>query len=138
MGRQDGKMDNKTKKQMTEEERAEAKAIYDQIPDSYEEWEEQRKEERMEYAKQYQKNQGYTLSLLAGAILFFNAFQQMQKIRVVGMDNAGTGTIVIMIISLVIGVGLLLYASHLRKLRYKEYMEMMKKQQSAEEDNKKV
>lgn len=131
-------MDNKTKKQMTEEERAEAKAIYDQIPDSYEEWEEQRKEERMEYAKQYQKNQGYTLSLFAGAILFFNAFQQMQKIRVVGMDSAGTGTIVIMIISLVVGVGLLLYASHLRKLRYKDYMEMMGKQQSVEEENKKV
>lgn len=134
------------KKQMTEVEKIEAEkvetekaeAIYDQIPDTYEEWEDQRKDVRMEFAKQYQKRNSYTLSLLAGLILFFNAFQQMQKIRLVGMEEAGTETIIILVVSLVAAIGLFLYASHLRKLRYKEYREYMERMQGMEsgEDEK--
>lgn len=120
------------KKQMTEAERAEAKEVYDQIPDSYEEWEEQRENVRMEFAKQYQKRNSYTLSLLAGAVLFFNAFQQMQRIRVIGMDDMGTETIIVLVVSLVLAAVLFLYASHLRKLRYKEYKEYMEKMQNGE------
>ena len=122
------------KKQMTEAEKAEAKAIYEQVPDTYEEWEDQRKDVRMEYAKQYQKRNSYTLSLLAGAILFFNAFQQMQKIRIIGMDDVGTETIIVLVVSLIAAIGLFLYASHLRKLRYKEYMEMMQGKEAGEDE----
>lgn len=126
------------KKQMTEAEKAETKAVYDQVPDTYEEWEEQRADVRMEFAKQYQKRNSYTLSLLAGAILFFNAFQQMQKIRVIGMEEVGTETIIVLVVSLVLAAALFLYASHLRKLRYKEYEEYKEMMQGKEagEDNK--
>lgn len=122
-------------KQMTEAEKAEAKAAYDQIPDTYEDWEKQREDARMEFAKQYQKRNSYTLSLLAGFILFFNAFQQMQKIRVIGMENVGTETVIVLIVSLVIAVALFLYAFHLRRQRhkeYREYMEMMQNEKSGE------
>ena len=124
------------KRQMTEAEKAEVKEMYDQIPDTYEEWEKQREDARMEFAQQYQKRNSYTLSLLAGAILFFNAFQQMQKIRVIGMDDVGTETIIVLVVSLVLAAALFLYASHLRKLRYKEYKEYMEKMQNdkAEKD----
>ena len=124
--------EKEVKKQMTEAEKAEAKAVYDQVPDTYEEWEEQRADVRMEFAKQYQKRNSYTLSLLAGAILFFNAFQQMQKIRVIGMDDVGTETIIVLVVSLVLAAALFLYASHLRKLRYKEYKEYIEGMQDGE------
>ena len=124
--------EKEAKRQMTVSEKAEAKAVYDQVPDTYEEWEEQRADVRMEFAKQYQKRNSYTLSLLAGAILFFNAFQQMQKIRVIGMDDVGTETIIVLIVSLVLAAILFLYASHLRKLRYKEYKEYMEGMQDGE------
>ena len=120
------------KKQMTEAEKAEAKEMYDQIPDSYEEWEKQREDVRMEFVQQYQKRNSYTLSLLAGAILFFNAFQQMQRIRVIGMDDVGTETIIVLVVSLVLAAALFLYAFRLRKLRYKEYKEYMEKMQNGE------
>ena len=121
-------------KQMAEAEKAEAKEIYDQIPDTYEEWEKQREDVRMEFAQQYQKRNSYTLSLLAGAVLFFNAFQQMQRIRVIGMDDVGTETIVILIVSLVLAAVLFLYAFRLRKLRYKEYKDYMEKMQNEESE----
>lgn len=124
--------EKQAKKQMTEAEKAEAKAVYDQIPDTYEEWEKQREDVRMEFAQQYQKRNSYTLSLLAGAILFFNAFQQMQKIRVIGMDDVGTETVVVLVVSLILAAVLFLYASHLRKLRYKEYKEYMEMTQNEE------
>lgn len=127
------------KKEMAEAEKAEAKEVYDQIPDTYEEWEKQREDVRMEFAKQYQKRNSYTLSLLAGAILFFNAFQQMQKIRVIGMEEVGTETIIVLIVSLVLAAGLFLYAFHLRRLRYKEYreyMEMMQNEESERDEGK--
>ena len=124
--------EKEVKKQMTEAEKAEAKEIYDQIPDTYEEWEKQREDVRMEFAQQYQKRNSYTLSLLAGAILFFNAFQQMQRIRVIGMDDVGTETIVVLVVSLVLAAALFLYASHLRKQRYKEYREYMERMQNEE------
>ena len=120
------------KKQMTEAEKAEAREMYDQIPDSYEEWEKQREDVRMEFAQQYQKRNSYTLSLLAGAVLFFNAFQQMQRIRVIGMDDVGTETIVVLVVSLVLAAALFLYAFRLRKQRYKEYKEYMEKMQNGE------
>ena len=120
------------KQQMTEAEKAEVKEMYDQIPDSYEEWEKQREDVRMEFAKQYQKRNSYTLSLLAGAVLFFNAFQQMQRIRVIGMDDVGTETIIVLVVSLVLAAVLFLSAFRLRKLRYKEYKEYMEKMQNGE------
>lgn len=122
------------KKEMTEAEKAEAKAVYDQVPDTYEEWEKQREDVRMEFAKQYQKRNSYTLSLLAGAVLFFNAFQQMQRIRVIGMEQVGTETIIVLVVSLVLAAGLFLYAFHLRKLRYKEYREYMEMMQNEESE----
>lgn len=122
------------KKEMTEAEKAEAKAVYDQVPDTYEEWEKQREDVRMEFAKQYQKRNSYTLSLLAGAVLFFNAFQQMQRIRAIGMEQVGTETIIVLVVSLVLAAGLFLYAFHLRKLRYKEYREYMEMMQNEESE----
>ena len=126
--------EKEVKKQMTDAEKAEAKEVYDQIPDTYEEWEEQREDVRMEFARQYQKRNSYTLSLLAGAILFFNAFQQMQKIRVIGRDSVGTETIIVLVVSLVLAAALFLYAIHLRKLRYKEYKEYMEMMQNKESE----